>query len=89
MTRSPVDSESILAANLRRRADRICSLIVGSDYPDIDIEIEVRALRRWCRDQLPDRLELFDMIYGSRFQRLRQQFRQPQPPLSGEDFHES
>ena len=85
MTTPAADSDSLLAAELRRKADRICALIVGSDYPDIDIEIEVRALRRWCRDKLPDRLELFDMIYGSRFRRLRQQFRQPQPSIPGED----
>ena len=89
MTTPAADSDSLLAAELRRKADRICALIVGSDYPDIDIEIEVRALRRWCRDKLPDRLELFDMIYGSRFRRLRQQFRQPQTSIPGEDRHGS
>jgi hypothetical protein len=64
-----------LADELRRRADRIASLIVASDYPDVDIDIEILKLRRWCVENLPDRTELFEMIYISRFQRLREQFR--------------
>lgn len=69
------------AARLRRRADRICSLIVASDYPDIDIEIEIRALRRWCAHVMPDRSELFDLVYESRFRRLREQFRTGAGPV--------
>jgi len=60
---------------LRRRADRICALIVASDYPDVDVDIEIRNLRRWCERELPDRLDLFDLVYGNRFRRLREQFR--------------
>jgi hypothetical protein len=60
---------------LQRRADRICALIVGSDYPEVDIDVAIADLRRWCRDRLPDRLELFDLVYASRFRRLRDQFR--------------
>jgi hypothetical protein len=63
------------AVVLQRRADRIASLIVASDYPDVDIEIEIRRLRRWCAERLPDRAELFEMVYVSRFRRLREQFR--------------
>jgi hypothetical protein len=63
------------AAELRRRVDRIAFLIVASDYPDVDVEIEIRNLRRWCAERLPDRLELFDLVYGHRFRRLREQFR--------------
>ena len=63
------------ALSLKRKADRICSLIVASDYPDIDIEIEIHNLRRWCEEHLPDRLALFDLVYVARFRRLREQFR--------------
>jgi hypothetical protein len=63
------------AAVLQRRADRICALIVSSDYPEVDIEIEIQKLRRWCRERLPDRAELFELVYVSRFRRLRDQFR--------------
>jgi hypothetical protein len=60
---------------LQRKADRLSSLIVASDYPDVDIDVEIAALRRWCRTHLPDRLELFELVYVSRFTRLREQFR--------------
>ena len=63
------------ALELKRRADHICSLIVTGDYPDVDIDVEVAALRRWCADRLPERFELFELVYASRFQRLREQFR--------------
>ncbi len=63
------------ADELQRRADRIAFLIVASDYPDVDIEIEIRKLRRWCQEHLPERAELFELVYISRFRRLRQQFR--------------
>ena len=63
------------ADDLKRQADRICSLIVASDYPDVDIDIEIGNLRRWCERNLPERLDLFDIVYVSRFRRLREQFR--------------
>ncbi len=63
------------AAELRRKADRLCVLIVASDYPDVDIDIEIASLRRWCERRLPDRLDLFELVYASRFRRLREQFR--------------
>jgi hypothetical protein len=63
------------AIELRHRADRISSLILSSDYPEIDIQIEISGLRRWCREHMPDRLDLFDRVYGSRFKRLMTQFR--------------
>ena len=64
------------ALTLQRKADRICSLIVASDYPDVDIDIEIIALRRWCHRWLPDRRDLFEWVYASRFRRLREQFRE-------------
>ena len=63
------------AEDLQRRADRICSLIVASDYPDIDIDIEIHNLRKWCEKHLPEHRDLFEIIYVNRFQRLREQFR--------------
>jgi hypothetical protein len=63
------------AADLKRRADRISSLIVASDYPDVDIDIEIRNLREWCQTHIPERMDLFELIYVNRFQRLREQFR--------------
>lgn len=62
------------ALELQRRADRIVSLILYSDYPEVDIDIEILQLRRWCAERLPERLELFEMVYVSRFRRLREQW---------------
>jgi hypothetical protein len=63
-----------LDGELQRRADRVTALILYSDYPDVDIDIEIAKLRRWCAERLPERIELFEMIYVSRFRRLREQF---------------
>lgn len=70
----PTGSNS-LDRDIRRKADRICSLILSSDYPDVDIDIEIRNLHHWCERHLPDRLDLFELVYLSRFRRLRDQFR--------------
>ena len=63
------------ARALQHKADRLCALIVASDYPDVDIDIEILNLRRWCERHLPDRLDLFELVYASRFRRLREQWR--------------
>ncbi len=61
---------------LQRLADRVCVLILSSDLPAIDIEIEKNKVRERCLEVYPDREQLFEMIYESRFQRLWDQFRQ-------------
>lgn len=60
---------------LQKQADRICSRILDEEYPDIDVEIAIANLREQAVEWFPDREELFEMIYASRFERLRQQFR--------------
>jgi hypothetical protein len=62
-------------ATLRRAADRVCSLILISDYPEIDIEIEKARVRELAEELFPDRMDLYEMIYESRFRRLWEQFR--------------
>jgi len=59
---------------LKREADRICVHILRSDYPDVDIAIERARLREWCERTFPDRMDLYDMVYESRFDRLLEQF---------------
>lgn len=61
--------------DLRRRADVICMLIVSSDLPEIDIEIEKNKLRTDVEANWPEKLRLYEMIYESRFDRLWQQWR--------------
>lgn len=61
--------------DLQRLADRVCVMILSSDLPAIDIEIEKNKVRQRCLELYPDREELYEMIYESRFQRLWEQFR--------------
>lgn len=61
---------------LTRTAERICQLIVASDYPLIDIQIERSNLREQAEQLCPDRMDIYDRIYESRFDRLIEQFRQ-------------
>lgn len=65
-------------AYLQRRADRVCVLILRTDYPDVDIAIARANLRQLAEGLFPDRLDLYDMIYESRFDRLVEQFRNEQ-----------
>lgn len=65
--------------DLKRKADKIAFLIVASEYPEIDIIIEINNLKEYCEKVLPDKLELFDLIYLSRFRRLWKQFRNSEP----------
>lgn len=60
----------------QRMADRVSFLIVASDYPRVDVEIEIEKLRRECDRRYPGREALFEMIYESRFERLWEQFRE-------------
>jgi hypothetical protein len=62
---------------LRRAAERICTLILTTDYPDIDIQIEKANLKRRVREIFPDKVQVYEMIYESRFRRLWEQWRKP------------
>ena len=63
------------AVTLQRLADRVASMIVTSTYSDLECALAEREIRMECLRLLPDRMELFDRIYTSRFRRLREQFR--------------
>lgn len=69
-------SEDRKVREIRTMADRIASLIVGSDYPMIDIEIEKQKLREMISELLPDKIDLYGLIYEPRFRRLKDQFRE-------------
>ena len=59
--------------DLARRADRITSLLLYSELPRVDIEIEIDRLREHCAAHFPDRAELFEMVYVARWRRLVEQ----------------
>lgn len=63
---------------IARFADRISSLIVASDYPKIDIEIQKRKLKELCKKLFPEKAYLYELLYESRFRRLWKQFREQQ-----------
>ncbi|MFH0962636.1 MAG: hypothetical protein V2A58_01345 [Planctomycetota bacterium] len=60
---------------LARAADRVSTLILNEEYPEIDILIERANLREHALRLYPDRAQLYDMIYEARFDRLTEQFR--------------
>lgn len=62
---------------LRRQADRICFLIVSTDLPAYEIEMEKRKLRNRCLEYFPEMMGVYERIYESRFIRLWEQFRVP------------
>lgn len=66
---------------LQRRADRICSLILISDYPEVDIVVERSLLRGEVADHHPEALDLYDQVFEARFERLWEQFRVPESEL--------
>jgi hypothetical protein len=63
------------ADEIRRKADRIAVLIVSTDYPLVDIAIERSNLRDEAEELFPDRIDIYDQIYESRFDRLIEQWR--------------
>ena len=64
-----------LSDEIRRRADRIVSIILMSDYPRVDVEIEIRGFRAFVVEELPGKEELFDAVYLARFRRIWEQWR--------------
>jgi hypothetical protein len=73
--RDALDSEEDRLGELTRAAERVSFMIVATDTPRIDVDLERAALRRRCQELFPDKLEVFDLIYESRFRRLWEQFR--------------
>ncbi len=67
------EEEKIL--EIKRSADKIAFLIVSTDYPEIDIEIEKEKFRERINELFPDKAHLYGLIYEPRFRRLEEQFR--------------
>lgn len=69
--------EEAALQELRRLTDHISFLIVATDTPRVDVDIERANVRRRCAELFPDKMHVFDLVYESRFQRLWDQFRRP------------
>lgn len=70
----PEDPSRLPMWRLARGADRVCALILDGDLPAVDIDIAIENLRDEAEQLFPGCDELFERIYGSRFERLRAQF---------------
>ncbi|GIW70721.1 MAG: hypothetical protein KatS3mg102_0263 [Planctomycetota bacterium] len=61
-----------------RRADELCRMILNPHASEVDIAMERHRLRALAERLFPDQMELYEMIFESRFERLTQQFRSPE-----------
>jgi len=73
-----------VAERLARMSDRVANMILHDDVEWIDILIQIEQMRDFCREHAPDRLELFEMIYPPRFERLWHDFG---PPTRQKDYY--
>lgn len=55
---------------LKRYNDRISNMILHMDLEWIDIELQISEMRDFCGLHAPEKLDLFEMVYASRFRRL-------------------
>jgi hypothetical protein len=61
------------AEELRRRADALTWTLLYGDLSAIDVDLAIERLRDHVRTHLPDRLDLFEMVWVARWRRLREQ----------------
>jgi hypothetical protein len=62
-------------SDFQRRADLVSSMVLDDDLPWVDVAIAIERLRDLAEEWVPGRGDFFQMVYESRFERLRQQFR--------------
>jgi len=77
VTRDPKRQEAVDA--LSREADRIVNLILHTNMPRVDIEIQIERFRAECLRRYPQADDLFEMIYESRFRRIWDQWHDDRP----------
>lgn len=70
-----IEAEEEKLWTIKRASERIASLILDPNYPEIDIEIEKKKFKELIKEEFPDKAYLYDLIYEPRFKRLEEQFR--------------
>jgi hypothetical protein len=70
-----LEIEESKLGEIKAAQDRIAFLIMNTDCPAVDIEIEKERFRELIGDLFPDKTDLYDLIYEPRFRRLWDQFR--------------
>jgi len=77
---TPVQAASREALEqLAREADRIVNLILHTNMPRVDIEIQIQNLREEFLRRYPEAADLFEMVYASRFRRIWDQWEADRP----------
>jgi hypothetical protein len=69
--------EDLAYRSFQRHVDRLCFLIVATACSDREIDIERLRLRTQAMQLFPEKVQLYDRIYETRFRRLREQFGSP------------
>ena len=59
---------------ISRGSDRIASMILYGDLPEVDVSVAIENLRARAEELFPGRGRFFEMLYISRFRRLREQW---------------
>lgn len=70
-----LEEEDKKIREIKNFSDKIAFLIVSTDYPMIDIEIEKIKFREMINELFPEKAYLYELIYAPRFRRLVEQFR--------------
>jgi hypothetical protein len=73
--------ESERIAFLRSVVDDACARLTGPSVDEAGARELVAAVRFQARLLVPDRMDTFDRIYGSRLERLIEQFVRPRPAI--------
>lgn len=69
------EDEEEKVQEIKRRSEEIVSCILDPAYRAVDIQIKMDALRDTITAYFPEKSYLYDLIYESRFKRIREQFR--------------
>jgi len=64
---------------LARESERIITLILHTNMPRVDIDIQIENFREECLRRFPDSEDLFEMIYAARFRRIWEQWSEERP----------
>ncbi len=80
MAQKTPDQQAVLEEEFRlrrmqRAVDKLCREILRG-IPDERFEQRFAEVRELAERLFPDDMELFDKIYGARFKRLREQFKE-------------
>lgn len=67
--------EELRIRRLQAIVREVCLLILDPDFPAVDVAIARREARQEALSLFPDKADLWEMIYESRFDRLMAQFR--------------